>query len=326
VRLYFLPAVISLVVAALVVWSGYRYSIGAIRDASSRPYRLIDQLVGESGHAHDLLYGLIEAPIFPAPELWGGIGQTIAHHQEAHTTYLLGETRARGGFWAFFPIAFVVKTPIPFILFAVIGAAAMLRVAWIERDWVRAAPFLSAAAVMLAAMPSGVNVGLRHILAIFPMSCLVAAFGVCCLVRSAAWQQRTVRWISLGLLVWFGISSFQPHPVYLTYFNGLAGAHPENILADSDLDWGQDVGRLARELKKRKIDGVHLGLFTRADLDHFDWPRNTIMLEDGVPATGWVAASIYHIKVSKKFAWLESYEPIDTVGRSIRLYRIPAAC
>jgi hypothetical protein len=184
-----------------------------------------------------------------------------------------------------------------------------------------AVPLLGAAAVMLSAMPSGVNVGIRHVLPIFPLLSVVAGQGVLTLFRSGGWQ-GAVRWGSVGLLAWCVSTSVLSHPDYLPYFNALAGPEPEEILADSDLDWGQDIGRLAEELRARRIEQVRLGLFTRAELDHFDWPPGASALEPGVPATGWIAASIYHIKVSGDFAWLEDHEPVDTIGSSIRLYFI----
>ena len=283
----------------------------------------MDQLLGESGVLHDLAYLAVESPIYPAPEFLGGIGQMLAHSREPQTTYLLGETRADGGFVLFFPTAFIFKTPIPFILFVVIGSVAMVGKAWRKRDWMHVAPLVCAAAVMLSIMPSGVSIGLRHVLTIFPMLSLVAAVGILSIVRGQIWRRQEVRWFTGALVVWCGLTSAMSHPDYLPYFNAFAGSSPENILADSDLDWGQDVGRLARELRSRDIRQVHLGLFTRAELDHFEWPDSVTALEPNISATGWIAASIYHIKVSGDFAWLEAYDPVDTIGSSIRLYFIP---
>jgi 4-amino-4-deoxy-L-arabinose transferase-like glycosyltransferase len=318
----FLPSsVVALTIASIVVWAGFRFSVGPVRDSSSRPYRIIDRVFGDSSGLRDRAYAAIEAPIYPAPELIGGLAQMVGHSRAPHTTYLLGETRESGGFLGFFPVAFVVKTPIPFILLAGVGAVATIALARKRRDPSMAVPLLGAAAVMLSAMPSGVNVGIRHVLPIFPLLSVVAGQGVLTLFRSGGWQ-GAVRWGSVGLLAWCVSTSVLSHPDYLPYFNALAGPEPEEILADSDLDWGQDIGRLAEELRARRIEQVRLGLFTRAELDHFDWPPGASALEPGVPATGWIAASIYHIKVSGDFAWLEDHEPVDTIGSSIRLYFI----
>ena len=42
-----------------------------------------------------------------------------------------------------------------------------------------------------------------------------------------------------GLLVaWMLLSVAIHHPNYLAYFNELAGKNPQNILVDSNYDWG----------------------------------------------------------------------------------------
>ena len=53
-------------------------------------------------------------------------------------------------------------------------------------------------------------------------------------------------------------------------------------------------------------------------------------LEPHHPVTGWVAASLYSLKLGSldrpghdDFAWLERYRPVALVGRSIRLYYVP---
>jgi hypothetical protein len=52
-------------------------------------------------------------------------------------------------------------------------------------------------------------------------------------------------------------------------------------------------------------------------------------LEPHRPVKGWVAASLYSLKLGSldrpghdDFAWLEHYTPVATVGKSIRLYYI----
>jgi hypothetical protein len=40
------------------------------------------------------------------------------------------------------------------------------------------------------------------------------------------------------------------------------------------------------------------------------------------PTTGYVAVSVYK-RLERCFAWLDAHEPIDHVGYSILIYRIP---
>ncbi|MBI3473960.1 MAG: hypothetical protein HY013_21610 [Candidatus Solibacter usitatus] len=81
-----LPFGIVAVTAILVVWSGYRFSIGPA--------------------------GL------PAPELWSGVRQVMEDNRTGHLAYFLGENGAEG-WWSFFPVLLAVKTPLAFlVLFA----------------------------------------------------------------------------------------------------------------------------------------------------------------------------------------------------------------
>ena len=51
----------------------------------------------------------------------------------------------------------------------------------------------------------------------------------------------------LALAAWHAAESLVAHPYYLAYFNQLARGHEDRVLADSNLDWGQDLalpGRL----------------------------------------------------------------------------------
>ena len=103
---------------------------------------------------------------------------------------------------------------------------------------------------MAAAMFSHIDIGLRHILPIY--------IGIChrrrlrgdrgCLKTAT---RRTWPAGRSGDSSVFGWPLRRcSHPDYIPYFNELAGGHPENILVDSDLDWGQDMNRLGARLRE----------------------------------------------------------------------------
>ena len=138
--------------------------------------------------------------------------------------------------------------------------------------------------------------------------------------------------IVLVLLAWQLISSVRAHPDYLAYFNEFAGPHPERILLDSDLDWGQDLLRLSTALQQRHVDQVSIAYAgsSKLDLSQFGLPPFQV-LAPHQPATGWIAISLLKLKVGAPgqpddgYAWLEAYQPVALVGRSIRLYYVPEA-
>jgi hypothetical protein len=134
----------------------------------------------------------------------------------------------------------------------------------------------------------------------------------------------------LLLLTWQLAASIRVHPDYLAYFNEFAGQHPERILVDSDLDWGQDLLRLSSILQQKHVDEVSIAYAgsTGLDLKQFSLPPFKELAPHRT-TTGWVAISLLRLKAgglgfpSDGFSWLNGYQPVCTVGRSIRLYYVP---
>jgi len=132
---------------------------------------------------------------------------------------------------------------------------------------------------------------------------------------------------------WLTISSLRAHPDYIPYFNELAGAHPENIFVDSDLDWGQDMKRLIWKLHELKVDHVYLQVLWSGDDTKIGLPAWD-SLEPYKPVTGWVAISYTMLKLHGRmlaqaagrpdsaYAWLERSQPVARIGKSILLYHI----
>jgi hypothetical protein len=300
--------------ALLTIWAGYRFSVGPlIAPAVPAAPAPLDRL------AH--------APVFPAPALFEGLGQLAAKNRAGHKSYLLGEVRTTG-WWYFFPVALAVKTPLPFLLLVAVGLAAAWR-GFSGADRRRQLePAAIAFAILLVCLPSRINIGLRHVLPMYPFLAVVAGLGAV-----ALWRSRRAVLAGPGLAVllvcWQVVASARTHPDYLAYFNELAGRHPERILVDSDLDDGQDLKRLANTLRARCIPAVSLAYAGSATVAEHGLPP-IHWLEPHQPVTGWVAASLYSLKLGSldrpghdDFAWLERYRPVALVGRSIRLYYVP---
>jgi hypothetical protein len=322
----------------VTIWAGYRFSVGPlVSDASSaadggtaRITATTPSVPPPSSAADRIIDAVGHAAVYPAPALFRGVGELIAKNRAGHKSYLLGEVRTTG-WWYFFPVALAVKTPIPFLLLAAVGIAAALHGATGEDRRRRLMPIAIAAAVLLVCLPSRINIGVRHILPIYPFLAILAGYGVV-----ALWRKRGPGGVMSGplaavaLLSWQGVASIRAHPDYLAYFNELAGPHPERILVDSDLDDGQDLKRLADTLRARHITEIALAYAGSATVRAHGLPP-VRWLEPHQPTTGWIAVSLYALKLGSldrpghdDFAWLEGYRPVATVGKSILLYYIPA--
>lgn len=164
--------------------------------------------------------------------------------------YLLGECY-EGASLAYFPIAFALKTPLGTLLLLLAGGLALAlgrtRLAPEARGlaWGLATFALAYAALALGAR---LNIGQRHLLPLYP---LVAIMGgaASSLLRPQSWRSGAglvaLLLVLAALSVPIATTAQAPH--FLGYFNALAGGPRagHRYLADSNVDWGQDLKRLA---------------------------------------------------------------------------------
>jgi len=254
----------------------------------------------------------------PAPELLTGLRALAAHNREGHTSYLFGHVGTQGWWWYLW-IALAVKTPLAFLSLAALG------IAWLfsspqRHDWRALALLCSAVGVMVVAMISHIDIGVRHVLTMYPLLAIPAAGAVVSL-----WERVPVRPLVRGalgaLIIWEVAQAAFAYPEFLADFNALAGRHPEHILVDSNLDWGQDLDRLADTLQARHVRAVTLFYFgsTPVGAVHL---ADTVRLGGSAPASGWVAVSQTYLQGDyvSCFTWLRTHTPAARIGRSIVLY------
>ena len=305
---------VTAAVTFFVVWAGYRFSVGRMREPSE------SGLIFQSR----VWAALSRIPV-PAPQMTDGLLLVRYLNRGGHPAYLLGQFRETG-WWYFFPVALGVKMPLPVLALVLVGLLSALRTPIRWQTW---SPGICSLAILLACLPSHLNTGLRYILCIFPMLSIVAAQGVMFL-----WNRNSARCAAIALLVWLTIVSLRAHPDYIPYFNKLAGGHPEEILVDSDLDWGQDIKRLVWKLHELRVDHFYFACLWSGDDSRIGLP-GWDGLQPYQPVKGWVAISYTTLKTrglllaksmgrkESAYAWLERYQPAYKVGKSILLYHIP---
>src|SRR5258708_37076934 len=104
-----------------------------------------------------------------------------------------------------------------------------------QGDWTSSAPVIFALVILVTCIPSRLNLGVRHILPMYPLLSIAAGYFIATsFARSSG--VRTI-FVYCGLL-WCCVSSLLSHPDYLAYFNEISSAHPEYYRVDSDRDWG----------------------------------------------------------------------------------------
>lgn len=238
----------------------------------------------------------------PAPLFFAGVETVGIHSAHGHRAFLFGE-RSMKGWWYYFPAVLFFKTPLAFLLLALLGTVLLAR----TQPAIAFAP----PAMLLVAMTGHINIGVRHVLPLYPLLAIAAAY-------AAMWLWKRSRAAAVVLLGWCFVAAALAHPDYLAYFNEAAGRHPERIAVDSNLDWGQDVLRLRDFLRREPRAPLHVALFGTAD-----WQRLGIdasELPPSTPVTGWIAISETK-RALQDYAWLDGH-PYRRIGKSIRLYRV----
>ena len=267
----------------------------------------------------------------PVPDgwvkLWEAVRAVEWHNAVGHESFLLGDVR-RSGWWYFYPVALGAKTPLPLLIAGPVGLALLARAGWQQGNrWRLAPPLLFVCLLGAASLVSHINIGVRHILILYPLLALGAAHAL-----ASAWRwlrqlaDRDVAGIGAsvvaGLVAWQLSTLYTAAPDYLPYFNE-AIAHPERVLVDSDLAWGQDLRRLEARLAELRVPRFSFAYLGTADLTRETFPPLT-RLPPGQPTTGWVAITeMARVHSLSGYAWLDAYTPVERIGKSISLYFIP---
>jgi hypothetical protein len=234
---------IACALAIGVIWASYGFKYPMFRHFEPNQVRSLvgwDVLDQQGGAVTPILHFAMRHKLLPESYVYGfAHTYRFSHYRKS---FLNGEYRSTG--WvSFFLFTTAVKTPLALFGLMAIGAlyAASLRrsaAEWRQRLYAWS-PLLVLFAVYWACMlTSGLNIGHRHIMPVYPVLFVMAA-------SAAAWVSRPLRWTGACvalLAAWFAAESLWIRPHYLAYFNEIIG--PKNAwrhIVDSSLDWGQDL-------------------------------------------------------------------------------------
>jgi tetratricopeptide (TPR) repeat protein len=267
---------------------------------------------------------LLDLHLFP--QAWID-GQIFNLTHLTRTAYLLGRL-SDTGFWSYFPVTFATKTPLPTLALLI---AALYFIA--RRKIAGAAAFFlltPATVYFILAVLSRLNIGLRHILQIYPFLFVLAGAAA-----AESWKRpRVMRPTVIVLGLWLVVEAAIIYPDHLAYFNEFAGGAKNGyrVAIDSNLDWGQDLKGLKRFLDERGIGKIYLSYFGTADpcFYNIDFiyitalpprPEACAGGKPGIENADFLAVSATNRFLTRNsYEWLASYKPIAQVGYSIFVY------
>ncbi|MBU0640323.1 MAG: glycosyltransferase family 39 protein [Planctomycetes bacterium] len=220
--------------------------------------------------------------------------------ESLQVAYLCGEYSTTG-WWYYFPFAILVKTPLPTLILLALGLLQKP-----DRNTLLFA-ILPAAAFLAVAMTSSLNIGLRHVLVIYPSLFMLAGRGATGLMQRS-WRAVVL----LILLVCYVGQAVLIAPHHISYFNIAAGGarHGHKLLIGSNYDSGQCDNDLRRYLSRRNLP-------YQINPDPFRPTTGNIL----VKANAFYGS--YGNGGATAYWWLKRYQPVKQIAYTWFEYDLP---
>lgn len=258
---------VCLALVPLVVWASYGFHY-APWPGESVAERVRDRI----GPPGQLIGAFQSLRLLPEAYLESARYQ-LEHNLSGHPAYLLGR-HSKTGWPHYYLVAFLVKNTPGFLL----GIAGLALFLWRKRKamgQVVAHWLVPPAAMFLAVSAGGIQIGERYLLPLYPYLILLLA-----MMAAFLWESRRGRAMLAALFLLHAGPTLAAAPRgALTYFNVLAGGAQggHRVLLDSNLDWGQDLPRLAAWMRLRRVSTIQLAYHgvddpDRYGIDHEDLP------------------------------------------------------
>jgi len=299
-----------------------------------------------------------------------GILMTINRSSTGNSTYFMGKMSSQG-FKRYFPIIYAIKEPLAFHLITII---ALLFLAWsiikilipepveglkfqtkkcafdsaqaikyrliraVKSHFAEISMFLFILIYWAFSINSKLNIGLRHLLPIFPFTIILATGIFSKWLKPPFLKLKTA--LIFGLIIWQAIGVIMVYPHFLSYFNELIGGPKNGYLyaTDSNLDWGQDLKRLKEWVDGQPAEKIYIDYFGGGDLDYYldgkyvKWDSKNS--PDELPENCFLAISLNQLQGGRAepvngydqptdyYRWLDNYQPVAKIGYSIFVYYI----
>ncbi len=310
----------------------------------------------------------------PGLRAWGqyflGFLMVLQRSGGGNTTYYLGEVSADSS-RLYFPVVYLIKEPLPYILLTLFVLSLAFKkcigycrnratksrfsdfIDLVKSNYAETGMILAIFVYWAFSIHSNLNIGVRHILPTLPFIYALTARQISFWIRggiqerisnyygfwpllSLYWRRLKKGFIIAILFIWAIISVVSVWPSFLAYFNEIAGG-PSNgykFVVDSNLDWGQDILRLAQFIEENNIKEIKMDYFSGAPAEYYIKTAKIKSFDREVPQKGWLAVSATILMGAcqgdkipcsydeRAYTWLDSYKPVAKIGYSIFVYDI----
>jgi 4-amino-4-deoxy-L-arabinose transferase-like glycosyltransferase len=238
-----------------VIWASYGFRFdptptpGERFDTQSEVAKLGDSAAGK------LVLWAESRRLLPQAWLFGLVH--TYRTMQSRPAFLLGRY-GENGWWYYFPLAMLFKTPL-----ATLGGIGMAIVVALSRKrqariqwWAVVCLALPLGIYGCSALSSHLNLGIRHVLPLYPFIYVLIA------VTLARLNRHWILWI-LGIAL--AVETLAAFPHYISFFNAASRPWRLELLSDSNFDWGQDLPAVAAWQEKHPTIKLYLGYFGTVD-------------------------------------------------------------
>jgi 4-amino-4-deoxy-L-arabinose transferase-like glycosyltransferase len=265
--------------------------------------------------------------IFPESYIFG-LADIVA--TGSRNTFILNRNYATGQ-WFYFPVAFAVKSSAVLLLLLPFG----LLLPFLSGEKRREMMFLLVPPILFfaVALTSEMNIGVRHILPVYPFFIVAAAVGAIAVCRKFYF----FRYVLIALLLYHATTAIRIAPNYIAFANDFWGGtnNTYRVLADSNVEWGQNLKLAGEYLARENISDCWFAGFAGGELNHVQQPcrlipgsLNWFATEELVEPTPPVIEGTILLSVSvlsphggDEYLEVAQSEQIAQIGGSIFIYR-----
>jgi hypothetical protein len=313
---------------------------------------MMENVIGDGPAAQAVLWSSDKTLLRAGAQYMAGVLHVVKRTAANNRVFFLGRVRPRAT-PLYFPLLYLLKEPLAFWLLVagvVTAAGVTLRPrldrALLDRHFEEIAIALWVALYGFMCVRTGLNLGIRHLLPIYPavallIAGLLAAIGPRLSSAVRPWARRAVVLLAVAHLT----TTLSAHPSYLAFYNTLAGG-PDGgryYAVDSALDWGQDLFRLSDWVREKGIAKIEVdyfggGLVSQALGDRgvvrrgFLSPETFGVSEETFRAEnrtdGWIAVSVTSLETvlggdrPSLYHWLVRRRPEAVIGHSILVWHV----
>jgi hypothetical protein len=216
--------------------------------------------------------------------------------------YLLGEKRTGTGFWYYYLVVFIYKTPLT-VLLILLTSVLFLFVRKKKEGYPSSMLYLLGISfyfLIVLGFSNNVQIGMRHALMVYPLLYVLAGF-----VFTLPFVLNRSKFITPVLVLYSMFSFYFFFPNLISYTNELIPDKKKayRVMADSNIDYGQGWFALERYLKNH--------------------PDTKLATEEPVTGKCIIGVNDYlDLNKTEKYNWLSKYSPAGHVNFCFLLFNI----